>query len=80
MKSSEKANRYKKIIMLQEQVVLKLQSQHLKQIEECSNLRHKVRRLIGNYKKAKTELKAYKLYSEKSNSKSEIEKSLLKSG
>jgi len=72
MKSFEKANRYKKSIMLQEQVVLKLQSQHLKQIEECSNLRHKVRRLIGNYKKAKTELKAYKLYSGKSNSKSEI--------
>ncbi|XP_037710839.1 uncharacterized protein LOC119547875 [Drosophila subpulchrella] len=63
LKSFEKASRYKKIIMLQEQVVQKLQFQHLKQIEDCSNLRHKVRGLIGNYKKVKSDLKAFKLYS-----------------
>uniref|UniRef100_A0A6P4E7Y3 Uncharacterized protein LOC108038950 n=1 Tax=Drosophila rhopaloa TaxID=1041015 RepID=A0A6P4E7Y3_DRORH len=56
MNSFKKANRYKNIIFLQNQVRLKLQLQLLKQIQDCSNFRQRVRRLIAKYKKLKSEL------------------------
>ncbi|XP_017115184.1 uncharacterized protein LOC108137790 [Drosophila elegans] len=57
MKSFERANRYKNIIYMQRKVNLKLQSELLKQIQDCSNFRQRVHRLIAKYKKLKSELK-----------------------
>ncbi|XP_052837362.1 uncharacterized protein LOC128253180 [Drosophila gunungcola] len=57
MKSFERANRYKNIIFLQRKVYLNLQSELIKQIQDCSNFRQRVYTLIAKYKKLKSELK-----------------------
>nr|NP_001285643.1 uncharacterized protein Dmel_CG44574 [Drosophila melanogaster]AHN54158.1 uncharacterized protein Dmel_CG44574 [Drosophila melanogaster] len=56
MKNDERTNRFKRIIFLQKEVILKLQSQLLEQTLNCSNLRQRVRRLIDSYTNLKSEL------------------------
>ncbi|KMY88389.1 uncharacterized protein LOC27207940 [Drosophila simulans] len=60
MKSDERTNRFKRIIFLQKEVILKLQSQLLEQTLNCSNLRQRVRRLIDSYTKLKFEVEKLK--------------------
>ncbi|XP_043650307.1 uncharacterized protein LOC122618169 isoform X2 [Drosophila teissieri] len=60
MKTNERAHRFKRIIDLQKQLILKLQSQLLEKVLNCSNLRQRVRRLSASYMNLKSEFEELK--------------------
>ncbi|KRJ98073.1 uncharacterized protein LOC26535069 [Drosophila yakuba] len=65
MKSNERANRFKRIVFLQKQLILKLQSQLLEKVLDCSNLRQRVRRLSASYMNLKSEFEELRTKSPK---------------